>query len=176
MANSINAMIAAYRAGELDPQGESHVKCAVVGGLEEHLEEPKALAFLLDLIGDPDEYDLARVDALKILQVYEPGSERVRRRVGRRLAKVLLAETDVLVQQWVAIAAGNFMSVPQVYAAVSVLLADGKSESGVRHNCLAALLRLGPSPRTRGPLEVLVADPQLGAQVRRILEEWGPSS
>src|SRR5262249_24263593 len=77
MADTVTARIAAYRAAHLNQAGESPEKCEIVQGLETHLSKPKALRFLLDLIGDPDEYDLARVEALKILQLWQPATEQV---------------------------------------------------------------------------------------------------
>src|SRR3954471_12703077 len=97
MADTVRARMAAYRAAKLNQNGESHEKCEIVRALEDHLVRPKVLAFFLDLIADPDEYDLARLEALKVLQLWEPPSDRVRSRVGRRLAEVLPAEPDVLV-------------------------------------------------------------------------------
>jgi hypothetical protein len=88
-------------------------------------------------------------------------------------AEVLLAEPDVLVQQWTAIAAENFIGVPEVFAAVSSLVADREADLDVRHNCLFAVRRFGPSARARGVLGALTADPELGVHVRRILKEWG---
>jgi hypothetical protein len=171
MAAAVAAQIAAYKAAKLDREGESPEKCEIVQGLEEQLSQPEALSFYLDLIADPDEYDMARLEALKILQLWEPPSDRVRTRVGRRLAKVLPEESDVLVQQWAAIAAENFVSVPEVFAAVSALLADRETDLDVRHNCLAAVQRFGRSEQVRSVLEPLTTDPKLGVRAERILKE-----
>ena len=173
MADAVAAHIAAYHAATLNPNGESSEKCEVVRELEDHLGRPKVLAFFQDLIADPDEYDMARLEALKILQLWEPPSDRVRARVGHRLAEVLPTEPDVLVQQWMAIAAENFVRVPVVFTAVSALLADRGADLDVRHNCLAAVQRLGPSAQARAVLGSLTPDPELGVHVRRILKEWG---
>jgi hypothetical protein len=85
MADGVAAQLAAYRAAKLDKNGESHEKCEIVRDLEDHLGRPKVLAFYLNLIAAPDEYDMARLEALKILQLWEPPNDRVRTRVGRRL-------------------------------------------------------------------------------------------
>jgi hypothetical protein len=173
MADAVVAQLAAYRAAKLDQNGQSHEKCEIVRDLEDHLGQPKVLAFYLDLIADPDEYDMARLEALKILQLWDPPNDRVCTRVGRRLAGVLLAEPDVLIQQWMAIAAENFVIVAEVFSAASLLLADREADLDVRHNCLTAVQRLGPSDEVRNLLESLAPDPQLGVHVRRILKEWG---
>lgn len=172
MAGEAAGKIAAYQAAKLDRNGESHEKCEIVQGLEDHLNRPKVLTFYLDLIADPNEYDMARLGALKILQLWVPPSDRVRNRVGRRLAEVLPREPDVLVQQWAAIAAENFVAVPEVFSALSVLLADCEEDLDVRHNCLAAVARRGRCEQVRRVLEPLTDDPQLGVHVRRVIEDW----
>lgn len=176
MADAVAALIVAYRAAKLDRSAESHEKCEIVRELEGHLGQAKVLAFYLDLIADPDEYDMARLEVLKVFQLWEPPSDRVRTRVGRRLAEALLVEPDVLVQQWMAIAAENFVRVTAVFAAVSSLLADREADLDVRHNCLAAVQSLGPSVKALGVLDRLTADQKLGVHARRILTEWGRSA
>lgn len=170
--DAIERHILAYRSAPFDSNGEAWGKTEALKALEDLLPDDRVLNFFLDLIADPDEYDMARVEALKVLQLWGPPSEQSRGRVGRRLSEVFLAEPDVLVQQWMAIAAENFIGLPEVFEVASMLLADPEADLDVRHNCLAAVQRLGRSDRVVGVLKPLTSDPQLGVHVRRILKEW----
>lgn len=162
--------IAAYRRIKPDPRGECYGKCRIVEELEDHLDDDRVLTFFLDIIDDGTEHDLARVEALKILQLWDPPSDTVRDRVGQRLARVLTSEEDVLVQQWEAIAAKNFIETPEVLAAVTTLLADPRADLAVRHSCLTAVQFLR-AKQTASILRPLIQDKELGVSVRRILSE-----
>jgi hypothetical protein len=170
MASVIADRIASFRAATFSEAGESHSKCDIVRGLEEHLAAPEALAFILDLIGDQREYDMARLEALKILQLCEPSSDH-RVQIGRRLAQAMLVESDILVQQWMAIAAANYIGVPEVFGALITLLNDIGADLDVRYNCLAAVRILGRTAETAKALSPLLSDPEFGPPVRRILNQ-----
>ena len=146
---------------------------SVVEKLEEHLGDERALAFVLDLVTDPEANDLARIDALKLLQLWTPSDPATGAEVGRRLADALPAEPDIVVQQWLALAAGNFMSVTPTFDAVVGLMTAATTNAEVRHNCLAALKRAGSSKAARRALEPLRRDRELGSAVQRVLDAWG---
>src|SRR4029077_20031031 len=107
-----------------DERGECHGKSTIIEELEDHLSDERVISFFLKVIADMEEFDLARLAALKILQLWEPPSDRIRSRVGQKLASTLLAEKNVLVQQWAAIAVQNLVRVPEVFNAVTALLVD----------------------------------------------------
>jgi hypothetical protein len=127
------------------------------------------LSFFLDLVNDPNEYDLARIEALKILQIWKSPRIQVRNQIGRCIAKVLISEDDTLVQQWSAIAADAYIDIPEVFAAVSTRLTDRGADLDVRHNCLAAIERLGTSNEAIHLLQSISDDPRLGIYALRIL-------
>lgn len=172
MEDTIAVQIAAFREARHDLTGGAGKKLRIVECLEDQLSVSCVLDLFFDLIADPDEDNMVRLEALKSLQLWEPPSEQTRARVGRRIASVLLIESDALVQQWVAIAAENFVSVPEVFAAVSHLLAVPAADLDVRHNCLAAVKSLGPTEPVRELLMQLSDDSALGMPARRILNQW----
>jgi hypothetical protein len=163
--------LATFRAVPLDESGEAHEKCQILQELEGHLDDPEVLDFFLNLIGDSSEYDLARIDALKILELWEAPDAQTRHRIGLRLGEVLKSEEDVLVQQWAGIAAGSYADIPDVFSVVSAVLTDRVADLDVRHNCLAAVRRLGDSEVAVNLLRSLERDPQFGDHVRRVLRE-----
>jgi hypothetical protein len=171
--DSLADRLAAFRAVPRDERGEASEKCKIVEQMEGHLAAPEVLGFFLELIGDTSEYDLARIDALKILGLWEAPDLQTRHRIGLRLAEVLRSEEDVLVQQWAGIAAEWYADIPEVFTAVSAVLTDQGADLDVRHNCLAAVKRLGDSEVAVNVLRLLEEDGQLGDHVRGILRAMG---
>ena len=172
-ADTISAQIAAFSAARHDADGESPEKCSVIQSLEDNSSDPRVVSFLLDVISDPNGYDLARIEALKIFQLLVPSDAVTNDRIGRCIATLVKAERDVLVRQWSAIAAENFVSVDEVVAAISSTLMDQDADLDVRHNCLAAVMRLVNSEQVARILRSVEYDPRLGVSVRRILDERG---
>jgi hypothetical protein len=169
--DAVDELIAAYRAAVVDDRGESYGRCRIVGQLEDHLSDDRTLTFFLALVSDPQEHDLARVDALKILEVWEPDDRQTRQRVGLAIAAVLESEKDVLVRQWAAIAAGSYTDVPEVASAVTGVLLDRHVDLDVRYNCLAAIEKVEGPGAGSATLNRLMHDPELSAAVRRIIRE-----
>jgi hypothetical protein len=165
--------LAAFTRVAPDERGESHGKTAIINLLEAHLTDERVLAFFLKVIGDQAEFDMARITALKILRLWEAPTSELRQRVARHLAAVLPIEADVLVQQWVAIAAEYYSGVPELFAVLAVCLRDSKMDLDVRHNCLAAIERLRGSEQSTAVLRSLVDDEEFGSSVRRTLVTWG---
>jgi hypothetical protein len=170
--DAIQERIEAFGRLEPDDEGECHGKSSIVEELADRLNDERVLSFYLKIIADSSEFDLARLAALKILQLWKAPNKEAHVRVGRHLAKVLPKEEDILVQQWIAIAADNFASVPEVFATAAKLVADSEVDLDVRHNCLSVIERLRGTEQATNVLRALVDDEQLGVHVRRILSEW----
>jgi len=167
--DAIEGKIAEFGRVTPDRRGECYGKSRIVEALEEHLPDDRVLSFFLTVVADRNEYDLARVDVLKILELWDPPSDEIRNQVGQLLARVLPQEKDILVQQWMGIAAGNFVGVPEVFDAVAGLLADPDVDLSVRHNCLWAIECLPDSEKAGEALRPLANDNEMGASIRRIL-------
>jgi hypothetical protein len=169
MMDEIEERIVEFGRAAPDQRGECYGKTRIVQELEEHLADDRVLSFFLAAVADRNEYDLARVDILKILELWDPPTDELRSQVGQLLARLLPQEEDVLVQQWMGIAAGNFVGVPERFDAVAGLLADHDVDLAVRHNCLSAIERLRGSEKARETLRRLANDDEMGDSIRRIL-------
>jgi len=169
--DAVQERIEAFGRLEPDDDGECHGKSTIIEELEDRLDDERVLSFFLKVIADPSELDLARLAALKIFQLWKAPTKEAHVRVGRHLAQALPKEEDILIQQWIAIAAENFASVPEVFAAAAKLVADSEVDLDVRHNCLSVIERLRGTEQAKKVLRPLVADEQLGVHVRRILSE-----
>ena len=170
--DAVQERIEAFSRLKPGDDGECHGKSTIVEELEDRLDDERVLAFFLRVIADACEFDLARLAALKIFQLWKAPTDETHVSVGRHLAEVLPKEEDILVQQWIAIAAENFANVPEVFDTAAKLVADSEVDLDVRHNCLSVIQRLRGTEQAKIVLRSLVDDEQLGVHVRRILSEW----
>jgi HEAT repeat protein len=139
--------------------------------LEEHLTDPRVPALYASLIADQAEYDLARIECMKILRLWPPDDEALRLTVGRAMATALASDEE-LVRQYAAMSMGPYLADPAAFAALSGTLSTD-DDLDVRHNALSAIEEAGPAPHTTELLRRMTADPALGTDVTRILVEWG---
>ena len=158
---------------EATPDGEDdgHAKVEVVLELEDHLTDPRALDLFATVIADPAEYDLARIECIKILRLEPPAGGDDRRQIGLTIAAVLDPDDDYLVRQYAAMALGPYAQEPAVFDAISTAV-TGDDDVDVRHNALESVIEAGPGDRTRALLQQLTDDPELGKAATRILQEW----
>jgi hypothetical protein len=170
--DAVQERIEAFGRLEPDDHGECHGKSTIVEELEDRVDDERVLSFYLQAIADSSEFDLARLAALKIFQLWQAPNDETHARVGRHLAEVLAKEKDILVQQWTAIAAKNFANVPEVFATAARMVRDSEVDLDVRHNCLSVIKQLRGTEQAKNVLRSLVDDEQLGVYVRRILSEW----
>jgi len=163
-------LVARFEA-TLDGEDGGDAKVEIVLELEDHLTDPRALDLFATVIADPAEYDLARIECVKILRLRPPAGAEDRRRIGRIIAAVLDPEDDYLVRQYAAMSLGPYAQDPVVFDAIATAV-TGDDDVDVRHNALESVLEAGPDDRTRALLQQLTDDPELGKAATRTLREW----
>lgn len=155
---------------------ESDEKRELVAGLGDILadrpDHPVALPFLASVAADTEEYDLARVEATKVLRLWPPTEDTHRQRAGRALLTVMRGPDDELVRQYAAMALGPYADDPEVHDAMAAAILDDEDRL-VRDNALAALNHAGPSDDRAEVLHRLADDRALGLEAVRILTTWG---
>ncbi len=160
-----------YRKAELDEGGESADRIDILGDLEEHLPSPQAIQFLADVISDRTDYDLARIEAMKIASVAQIESPENRVKLADALVSAL-ADPDELIQQWAGNSAISFIDIQAVFTACTQILMNRHADLDARHNCLSAIQSIGPSQRAKGVLRELAADKEFRRHVEGLLEQW----
>ncbi|MFF2328836.1 MULTISPECIES: HEAT repeat domain-containing protein [unclassified Streptomyces] len=130
-----------------------------------------ALPFLISVVGDPQEYDLARVEAATLLRLWPPTDPATRRTAGRALLTALHDPEEDLVRQYAAGALGPYAGDPVVDEAVTAVVRNDEDPL-VRHNALSAVEQAGPSRTRTDTLRALTDDPELGRAATRILTTW----
>lgn len=85
-----------------------------------------AQPFLVSVVADPGEYDLARTEAATVLRLWPPTGPDLRHRAGRALLAALNDPEEDLVRQYAAMALGPYASDDP--AVTEALIAAGGSE------------------------------------------------
>ena len=165
----VDAAIRRYQAGALGASGESPEKVDAVHQLELHLVDPAAEAFLVSVLRNSAEYDLARVEICKALHAWPSG--RLGLGYAAALVEVLHSEEDILIKQWAARALRAFRDRDEVAHALAVAVADADEDPDVRHNAVASLRGVLLCRADRVLLGRVVSSGALGLAVTSLLRE-----
>ncbi|MFF2011636.1 hypothetical protein ACFVWY_21510 [Streptomyces sp. NPDC058195] len=104
--------------------------------------DPGAEPFLITVVADPQEYDLARVEAATLLRLWPPADPAARHAAGRALLAALDDPEEDLVRQYAAMALGPYADDPAVHRALTTA-ADTDDDPLVRASARAALKEAG---------------------------------
>ncbi|MFF5289133.1 HEAT repeat domain-containing protein [Paractinoplanes globisporus] len=149
---------------------DDDVKVEAIVALDEHAADPQVIAFLTVVTADPGEYDLARIECMKILRLWPPPAPDARRDAGRAMAAAL-RDDDELVRQYAAMSLGPYLDDPPVFEALTATVLHD-DDLDVRHNALAAIAEAGPADRHADLLRRLAGDPELARAAARTLDRW----
>ena len=117
MADAVAEQMERYRSSPFDSSGEAWDKIAALESLEAQLNDPRVIDFFVAVIGDPAEYDMARVHLLKLLEIC-PAPE-FRQRIGECVAAVLPGEPDWTVRCWLGRAVAAYSDIPAARTAAA---------------------------------------------------------
>lgn len=135
-------------------------------------DDERVLPFLLEVLEDGEEYDLARIEVLKFLNVMRRG-DRVRDEgVARLVRHVLTNDSDDDVRSYAAIAVSNFMDVDGSAEAARSVLLNREEDEALRWNAFAAFEGMGPTPESISALTACEQDDELGDSATQVLGDW----
>ncbi|MFE2974156.1 hypothetical protein [Streptomyces sp. NPDC059258] len=77
-------------------------------------DNTQALPFLVSVVADPGEYDLARVESATVLRLWPPDDPALRHRAGRALLTALRDPAEDLVRQYAAMSLAPYTADPVV--------------------------------------------------------------
>jgi hypothetical protein len=156
-----------------DPVGEGQEypgKIDLLMELEDR-EEMEVTDFLLDVL-DREQYDLARIEALKILEV-RTVSQHERARVGQAIMRVMLTDSDEDTRTYATRAMSPYMQSPGAFEAMNTVVTSPTYGLNQRHSAVASLERSGYSSQASAILGRAVSDPELSRSAQWILNDWG---
>ncbi len=154
-------------------QGNQSVseKASIIVTLED-LDDSRVLPFFLQTLRDKSEYDVVRIEILKILRLRIFSDHQQQNTAAEVITDILSADSDNLVRQFAAIATSNFMDVSGVESLVETIVTNSSEERDVRWNLFGALERAGPDGRRSSIVERLCEDLQFRQAAQRVLRKW----
>jgi hypothetical protein len=130
---------------------------------------PEKWALLRSVIADTNDYDLARITALKILEI-APIPEEDMPAFCALILSVIKTDQDEDVRLYAVMAAKNFVNDSEELKALIIdILLDAKEDIDVRHNALAAVRAFFDVPGRKAVLEKLSSDKDMGKHALRDL-------
>lgn len=139
-------------------------------------EIPEKWELLRSVIENKEEYDLARVEALKILEIAGVPDEDMAT-FCKLLVSVIKTDDDYDVRNYAAIASKNFINESDELKELIVkTVLDPKEDVDIRHNAYQAVKALYDVPGRKVILEKLTADKQMGKFAKKDLAEFENST
>jgi GSH-dependent disulfide-bond oxidoreductase len=150
-------------------------KCELLREIEFE-EIPEKWALIRAVIANKDEYDLARVQALKILEIAGLPAEDLQS-FGELLVTVITTDTDDVVRNYAVIASKNFVNdCDELKQLIIKIVLDPKEGIDIRHNACSAVMAFFDLPRRKAVLEQLSSDKHMGEHAKGELAEYHGSS
>ncbi|WP_103531598.1 hypothetical protein [Streptomyces sp. SM11] len=112
-AEAAERLIAEFRAR---PAGSDR-KPEIITELDANAQ---ALPFLVRVVADPDEYDLARVESATALRLWPPADPALRHEAGRALLRALRDPEEDLVPQYAAMSLAPYTDDPAVTTVLNI--------------------------------------------------------
>jgi hypothetical protein len=140
--------------------------------LDASADDPRVVELLLSVASDESEYDLARIEVLKLLGAKDFANPAVRTTVGRTIARLMSTTHDDDVRNYAAMAAGNYMDIEGVFKEVERILHDEEADRDLRWNAFGAMKAGGPSPRSVDSLQRLLDDEDFENSASIVLSKW----
>jgi len=133
---------------------------------------PEKWNLLRTVIADPNEYDLARIQALKILEIAGvPDADRPV--FCDLLISIIETDKDWDVKNYAVIASKNFVNDSDVLKQLIIkAVLDPKEDIDIRHNAYRAVLSFWDLPGRKVVLEKLSSDKELGKRAMQDLASF----
>lgn len=170
--DEVGRLISEYKAARLDEDGESEEKIDLVLALED-LDDARIVPFFLEVIGDDNEYDQARIEILKILKLRDALTPEEHQQIGKAILQVLLKSSDPDVRNYAAMALSNYLDVEGATVDAGNLLLNQQTNKDLRHNLFFAFERFGETEAGREVMLKLLQDDEFRQSAARVLGDWG---
>jgi hypothetical protein len=170
VSDQVGDLIARFRNALITGQ-ESNAKIDCLMELI-RFDDPRIDGFLVDVAGSADEYDLARIQALKVLEqrAVETGA---RDDVVRMISGVLEHEGDDEIRSYAARALAGFIDVRGALDIAAGLVLDPNEDDDVRHNAFFAIERSKPTPQAIAAMKRCREEAKFSSGASRVLRFWG---
>jgi len=152
---------------------DSSKKDQIVMDLQEFdSDDARVLPFFLEVAADENEYDLARIEVLKFLELREHRSDAEDKQIGEAVRRIVSADPDDDVRNYAALAAGNYLTVSGVLDELQKVVFDDNEDRNLRWNAFAAIKRMGPAKESIKIMKKLSKIDEFQSSASRLLAQW----
>ena len=101
----MNSLVAEYRSlppssDHLPDTGPNDRKCKILFELDEQANDPEVSQLLLEVLCDPHEFDLARVEAIKVVGIYVSEDNPLAEQLWAEVYRIAGSDEDFMLQGW----------------------------------------------------------------------------
>jgi hypothetical protein len=101
----MNPLVVEYRSlppssDHLPDTGPNDRKCKILLKLDEQANDPEVSQLLLDVLRDPHEFDLARVEAIKIVGIYISEDNPLAEKLWAEVYRIAESDDDLTLRGW----------------------------------------------------------------------------
>jgi hypothetical protein len=101
----MNALVSEYRSlppssDHLPDTGPNDRKRNILLELDEQANDPDVSQLLLDVLRDPREFDLARVEAIKVVGLYVSDDNPLAEQLWAEVYQIAASDEDLMLQGW----------------------------------------------------------------------------
>ncbi len=101
----MNPLVAEYRSlppssDHLPDTGPNDRKCKILFELDEQANDPEVSELLLEILRDSREFDLARVEAIKVAGIYISDDNPLAKQLWIELHRIAASDADEMLQGW----------------------------------------------------------------------------
>lgn len=133
-------------------------------------DEPSKWELLDHIIQDEEDYDLARIEALKILEIAEiPGH--IKDKIMKTLIGVIENTEDYDVKNYATSAIVNFVEYSQIRAAAENLVLNIDEDIDIRYNAFDVIKKISDIDERNEILKKLLNDTDFQKSAQRVLTE-----
>ena len=98
-------LVAEYRSlppssDHLPDTGPNDRKCNILSALDEQANDPEVSQLLLEVLRDPREFDLARVEAIKVVGIYISNDNLLAEQLWAEVYRIADSGEDLMLQGW----------------------------------------------------------------------------
>lgn len=147
-------------------------KTGIIGQLEELMGDDRVILFFLDLLSDTQEFDLARIEVLRILECYEIKDETVRKSAADAVFKILRNDPDNDVRAWATGTASNYLSYDFVSNELERIIRNQSEDEIIRGDSFMVLRRAGFTSSRELLMRELLNDETFSKGAKQVLMEW----
>jgi hypothetical protein len=139
----------------------------------EGIRAARVVPDLLEVLGEPDEPDRARIRVLNELRRRDRFlSSTDRAAAAKAIADVLADGVNEELRLQAALALGEFTDIDRVLQRLSTISLAGNESIDLRYTAFTSLERGGPSPECIALLRHISTDETLGRCARSVLSAW----